>query len=51
MPMFTADMEEAFKSSSIVSHLKPKRLEVCHGNSVLQPEAQMADYRLKSGIQ
>ncbi len=51
MPMFTADMEEAFKSSSIVSQLNPKRLEVCHGDTVLHPEAQMADYRIKAGIQ
>ncbi|MGE8203932.1 MBL fold metallo-hydrolase [Heyndrickxia sp. NPDC080065] len=40
MPMFTADMKEAVKSSSIVKQLKPRRLEVCHGNSVSSP----ADY-------
>ncbi len=44
MPMFTADMTEAVRSSSIVKQLKPKRLEVCHGNSVLNPADQLKDY-------
>ena len=44
MPMFTADMAEAVRSSSIVEQLKPKRLEVCHGNSVLNPADQLKDY-------
>lgn len=35
MPMFTADMREAVRSSSIVGQLKPKQLEVSHGNPVL----------------
>ncbi|SDM94905.1 Glyoxylase, beta-lactamase superfamily II [Fictibacillus solisalsi] len=45
MPMFTANMEEALQSAEIVSQLNPKRLEVCHGNSVLNPREQMEAYR------
>ncbi|WLD94333.1 MBL fold metallo-hydrolase [Alkalihalobacillus sp. AL-G] len=44
MPMFTADMEEAVKSSEIIRQLKPKRLEVCHGNSVMNPVEQLDTY-------
>ncbi|MDM5339659.1 MBL fold metallo-hydrolase [Fictibacillus enclensis] len=45
MPMFTANMEEALQSAEIVSQLNPKRLEVCHGNCVLNPGEQIEDYR------
>ena len=47
MSMFTADMAEAVRSSSIVEKLKPKRLEVCHGNSVLHPADQLEEYMQK----
>ncbi len=47
MAKFTGDMEEAIRSSAIVSQLKPLRLEVCHGTSVLQPANQLDTY-LKS---
>lgn len=44
IPMFTADMNQAVKSSRIVSQLKPKRLEVCHGKSVFLPADQIDEY-------
>lgn len=44
MPMFTADMNQALKSSQIVRELKPDRLEVCHGKSVHSPADQLDDY-------
>ena len=44
MSMFTADMAEAVRSSSIIEKLKPKRLEVCHGNPVLHPADHLEDY-------
>lgn len=44
MSMFTADMAEAVRSSSVVEQLKPKRLEVCHGESVLHPVDQLKEY-------
>lgn len=47
MPMFTADMQEAFRSSEIVAKLNPQQLEVCHGDSVLHPANQMNQYRLQ----
>lgn len=42
--LFTADMAEAIRSSEILRTLKPKRLEVCHGTSVLQPADQLDAY-------
>lgn len=44
IPMFTANMNEAVRSSSIVEKLKPKKLEVCHGSSVYQPANQLEEY-------
>lgn len=44
MSMFTANMNEAVKSSSIVGKLKPAKLEVCHGYSVFQPADQLEEY-------
>ncbi|MDF2670049.1 MAG: fold metallo-hydrolase, partial [Paenibacillus sp.] len=44
MAMFTADMAEAMRSAAIVGKLKPARLEVCHGQSVLQPAEQLDQY-------
>jgi len=35
---------KALKSSQIVRELKPDRLEVCHGKSVLSPADQLDDY-------
>ncbi|MBM7551246.1 MBL fold metallo-hydrolase [Thalassobacillus pellis] len=44
IPMFTADMEKAIRSSEVVRQLKPKRLEVCHGNPVLHPVEDLDNY-------
>lgn len=44
MKMFTADMEEAVRSSVIVEQLRPERLEVCHGTPVLHPAEQIPAY-------
>jgi glyoxylase-like metal-dependent hydrolase (beta-lactamase superfamily II) len=44
MTMFTADMAEAIRSSSIVRELKPLRLEVCHGTTVHHPANQLEAY-------
>lgn len=48
MPMFTADMNEALKSSEILRLLKPKRLEICHGSAVLDPAEQLDEYLEKN---
>lgn len=44
MKIFTHDMKEAVVSSVIVRKLQPKRLEVCHGDSVLLPGKQIDAY-------
>lgn len=44
MPMFTADMAEAVKSSAIVKTLKPRRVEVCHGGPVFNAADQLEEY-------
>ena len=44
MPVFTASMKQAVASASIISYLKPKQLEVCHGNTVFQPSDQLEEY-------
>lgn len=44
MSMFTADMKQAVTSANIISQLKPKQLEVCHGNTVFQPSDQLEEY-------
>ncbi len=44
MPMFTADMAEAVRSSRIVETLNPDRLEMCHGGPVLRPADQLPAY-------
>lgn len=49
MPMFTADMAEAVKSSAIVRELMPRRLEVCHGGPVFAAGEQVAAYMRKYG--
>ncbi|MEK4486180.1 MBL fold metallo-hydrolase [Psychrobacillus sp. FSL H8-0484] len=43
-PLFTPEIAEAVKSSSIVGTLNPKRLEVCHGNTVYYPANQLEEY-------
>lgn len=43
-PKFTPNMVQTVKSSVIVSKLKPKRLEVCHGGTVYQPAEQIDEY-------
>ncbi|SDN62973.1 Glyoxylase, beta-lactamase superfamily II [Psychrobacillus sp. OK028] len=44
MAVFTADMKQALASASIIKHLKPKQLEVCHGNTVYHPFDQLEEY-------
>lgn len=44
MPMFTADMAEALKSSRIVRELAPLHLEVCHGKPVKNPVEHLDAY-------
>lgn len=44
MPMFTADMREAVRSSLLLRELDPVRLEICHGDPVLRPAEQLEDY-------
>ncbi|MGJ9457316.1 MBL fold metallo-hydrolase [Oceanobacillus sp. CF4.6] len=44
MALFTGNMKEAVKSSTIVEELKPKQLEVCHGNTVYKPAEQLEAY-------
>lgn len=44
MPMFTADIAEALRSSAILRQLKPERLEVCHGGPVFRPAEQLDAY-------
>ncbi|MGO4540442.1 MBL fold metallo-hydrolase [Paenibacillus sp. 2TAB19] len=43
-PLFTPDMSEVLNSSTIVSKLRPARLEVCHGSSVFKPAEQLDEY-------
>lgn len=43
-PRFTPDLEEAVRSSAVVTRLNPERLEVCHGDSVFQAADQIAAY-------
>lgn len=44
MPMFTADMQEAVRSSRIVKELKPHRVEVCHGKPVFSAADHLDEY-------
>ncbi|TCP55775.1 glyoxylase-like metal-dependent hydrolase (beta-lactamase superfamily II) [Tumebacillus sp. BK434] len=44
MPMFTADMAEAVRSSAILKELQPKRLEICHSRPVMNPAEQVDRY-------
>lgn len=44
MPMFTADMGAALRSSAIIRQLNPHRLEICHGGPVFQPAGQLDEY-------
>ncbi|EJW18743.1 MBL fold metallo-hydrolase [Paenibacillus alvei] len=46
-PLFTPNMEEVLRSSSIVGRLRPARLEVCHGNSVFHAADQLEAYIAK----
>jgi glyoxylase-like metal-dependent hydrolase (beta-lactamase superfamily II) len=50
MPLFTADMAEAVRSSAIVQQLKPRRLEVCHGEPVFEPADQLHEYLQTAGV-
>ena len=45
--MFTADMVQAVESSTIIQELNPVKLEVCHGDSIIDPANQYTDYRKK----
>lgn len=44
MPMFTADMAEALKSSLILREIQPAHLEVCHGKPVKRPTEHLDAY-------
>lgn len=44
MPMFTADMQEAVRSSSILKVLKPRRVEVCHGKPIFEAADHLDEY-------
>ncbi|WP_419877271.1 MBL fold metallo-hydrolase [Brevibacillus centrosporus] len=44
MPMFTADMAQALKSSVILRELQPVHLEVCHGKPVKRPAEHLDEY-------
>jgi glyoxylase-like metal-dependent hydrolase (beta-lactamase superfamily II) len=44
MPMFTADIAEALKSSLILRELQPVHLEVCHGKPVKKPAEHLEEY-------
>jgi glyoxylase-like metal-dependent hydrolase (beta-lactamase superfamily II) len=44
MPMFTADMGEALKSSAIIRQLSPERVEVCHGKPVFHAVEHLDAY-------
>lgn len=44
IPMFTADLEEAIQSGSIVQTLKPKLMTVCHGTDVADPHLLYEGY-------
>lgn len=44
MPMFTADMTQAVRSSAVVAKVNPQRLEVCHGDAVLHPTDHLDEY-------
>lgn len=45
MAIFTADMDEALRSGAIVERLRPRRLEICHGEAVLNPAEQWDQFR------
>lgn len=49
MAMFTADMDEAVRSSAVLTQVDPLRLEVCHGGPVLRPAQQLANYLRTAG--
>ena len=44
MSIFTADMEEAVRSSAIIKELDAVHLEICHGGPVKSPGSQIDGY-------
>lgn len=50
MAMFTGDMAEAVRSGKIVGELTPRRLEICHGGSVMNPADQLEEYLKAAGV-
>lgn len=44
MPWFTHDMKTAIESSSIIGQLKPKQLEICHGDPIMYPADHLDEY-------
>lgn len=44
MPIFTADMAEALRSSRVIERLNPKRVEVCHGKPVFEAAGHLDEY-------
>jgi len=47
MKLFTGDMEQAMKSTSIVTKLNLLRIEVCHGDAILNPDRQIEEFTVK----
>ncbi len=41
MAIFTGDMRRALASVEIIGKLRPRRLEACHGGTVLEPAEQL----------
>jgi glyoxylase-like metal-dependent hydrolase (beta-lactamase superfamily II) len=43
-PLFTPDMAEALRSSAVIRQLKPQRVEICHGDPVLNAADHFDEY-------
>lgn len=50
MPMFTAHMDQALESGRIVEELRPRRVEVCHGEPVMNPGDQWSSYAARYAV-
>jgi Zn-dependent hydrolases, including glyoxylases len=46
-PLFTENIEETVRNSSIVGRLRPARVEICHGKPIFNAADQIEDYMLK----
>lgn len=48
MALYTGDMKKAVESGvSVINNIKPKKLEVCHGDSLNHPSEDLNSYLLK----